>query len=163
MNLATLTTNLNSVCSIKPETATPEQMIYNIQLSIKILKDTGFTAEATSFSQQLQTLLSSQPQNSGTPWTLVRCGLTQLLADIFLILAGVILVSEYILELLHLIDSGTATLFDLTYYGLLGLAGLLKALVQNHCPYTPNLTSSTNGCSLPELDNIGFPTSISTN
>jgi len=56
-DLAVIVADVNTICSIDPKTATPQQMINTIQLSIAVLRDMGYTTEAASFNQQLQELI----------------------------------------------------------------------------------------------------------
>lgn len=150
--LAAVVANANSILSIDPETATPQQMINTIQLSIQALKDLGYTDKAASFSQQLQTLLSSSlaPQSSGMQWGLIRCGLVELTGLLLNALAVGILVASLVLFIKGIMTSAGVTLSEAIAIALAALGDGFLVRFGTHCSqYLPDQTTPpTGGCIL---------------
>jgi len=78
--LAAVTKDVNLIKSIDPKTATPEQIIYVIQLGIDALRNLGYKAKATEIDQKLQ----------GSIGTLIKCALVYLALEALLFI-GVVL------------------------------------------------------------------------
>ncbi len=155
INLQAITTDINSIMSLSanPDTATPQQMVNIIQLSIKVLKNLGYNAEATSFNQQLQTIIGFNQ------WGTLRCDLVML--TVF-VLAALGAVSMLVFGVLGFI-LGITTQDGVLFFGGLGDALAALALLFEirwglHCigtgststpmSSTSTATTMTSGCSL---------------
>jgi hypothetical protein len=155
INLQAITTDINSIMSLSanPDTATPQQMVNIIQLSIKVLKNLGYNAEATSFNQQLQTIIGFNQ------WGTLRCDLVMLTTFVLAALGAVSVMVFGVLGFLL----GITTQDGLLFFGGLGDALAALALLFEirwglHCigtgsastpmSSTSTATTMTSGCSL---------------
>jgi len=153
INLQAVSRDINLIVSLSanPDTATSQQMIGIIQLSTKVLIDLGYTAEAASFNQQLQAILSSnlELQSSGfEQWGSLRCDLVLLSVVVLGALATISLGVFGILGFML----GITTQDGFIFFGV--LADILAALALLfeirwffHC-LPPQPSESTTGCSL---------------